>query len=160
MPFKCIEKPVIDYSVRKLCYSPYCNHPKGCPNYGKRESCPPKAKKLENIFVMSSRIVVIWSIFDFMAHKRKMREKHPRWTQRQVECCLYWQGTARKKLKEEINRFRKINDFEWLILRCPEACGVNVTATMAKLGQQLEWPPINVTYQVALAGIYNRCGKP
>lgn len=34
----------------------------------------------------------------------------------------------------------------------PEACGVDVTATMKLIGIDLEWPPVNVAYQVALVG--------
>jgi len=36
---------------------------------------------------------------------------------------------------------------------CPEAMGINITATMAQAGIMLEWPPESVTYQIALAGI-------
>ena len=35
--------PVIEYSVRSLCSKEYPNHPHGCPNFGKRDTCPPKA---------------------------------------------------------------------------------------------------------------------
>jgi hypothetical protein len=39
-----------------------------------------------------------------------------------------------------------------VIERCPEALGLNVTATMRMIGIDLEWPPREFTYQVALAG--------
>ena len=39
------------------------------------------------------------------------------------------------------------------MVTCPEAAGVNVTATMASIDIDLEWPPVTVAYQVALAGI-------
>jgi hypothetical protein len=35
-----------DGEAGKLCRLPYPNHPKGCPNYGKRALCPPKAPAL------------------------------------------------------------------------------------------------------------------
>ena len=41
---------------------------------------------------------------------------------------------------------------EHTILTTPEACGVNITETMKKIGVNLEWPPRSVTYQVAIAG--------
>ena len=44
---------------------------------------------------------------------------------------------------------------EYSIIACPEACGVNLTATMQKIGIELEWPPENVAYQIVLAGIKN-----
>ena len=37
--------------------------------------------------------------------------------------------------------------------KCPEGAGVNITETMKNAGIILEWPPVNYTYQVALAGI-------
>jgi hypothetical protein len=37
-------------------------------------------------------------------------------------------------------------------LCCPGACGVNVTATMAALEIDLEWPPVRWAYRVALVG--------
>lgn len=33
------------------------------------------------------------------------------------------------------------------------AMGVNVTETIEKIGIKLEWPPVDTTYQIALAGI-------
>jgi len=38
----------------------------------------------------------------------------------------------------------------------PEAMGVNVTETMKRVGIELEWPPVNVAYQIALAGIFKK----
>jgi len=81
-----------------------------------------------------------------------MRTKHPEWSERQLACCLYWQGTARKQLAERIKEFLKGQDEHLVVLRCPEATGVNVTATMKTLGIELERPPVIMAYQVALAG--------
>jgi hypothetical protein len=39
-----------------------------------------------------------------------------------------------------------------IAVTCPEACGVDVTATMASIGVALEWPPVSTAYQVALVG--------
>ena len=41
-----IVRPVIDPDVRDLCPRSYPGHPHGCPNYGKRPSCPPQAPML------------------------------------------------------------------------------------------------------------------
>jgi len=79
-----------------------------------------------------------------------MRNRHPEWSERQIECCLYWQGTARKQLREKIKIF-SIEKPEYKILTCPEACGVNVTATVKKLGIVLEWSPKKWVYQVAFS---------
>jgi predicted metal-binding protein len=147
-------RPSVNLGVRGLCVKPYPNHKKGCPNYNKKATCPPQSQTIWDIFHIGEEIYAIWTIFDFAGHVKKMRTKHPSWSQRQLECCLYWQGTARKRLRKEIELFQlSRNDKKWTILQCPEACGVDVTATMKSIGQYLEWPPRTKTYQVAIAGI-------
>jgi hypothetical protein len=96
---------------------------------------------------------VVYNRFNFAAHVREMRRRHPEWSKRQTECCRYWQPTARKQLREELERF----GCEGLrVILAPEACGVNVTATMAAVGVELEWPPKKVACQVALVGTPKR----
>ncbi len=151
MPCQKVEL-VIDHSVRGLCSHPYPLHPKGCPNFGKRDLCPPGAPLIESVFDLSKFVYAIWNIFDFGAHVQKMKAVHPDWSQRQSECCLYWQGGARKSLRDEIS-FWSLSG-EWnAVLTCPEACGVNITETMKSIKEILEWPPVSKTYQVAIAGV-------
>jgi len=144
--------PAVDYSVRKLCFQPYINHPKGCPNYKKRGDCPPKSLLIENIFDLTKPTYFIYNKFDFKSHCDRMKSKHPEWSKRQVECCLYWQGTARKQLNETIRLFLRQYP-QYSINKTPEGCGVNITKTMKQGGISLEWPPKNVTYQIVMAGI-------
>ena len=152
MPYKLV-KPVIDLSVRQLCKRPYCNHPRGCPNYGKKSTCPPKALPISKVLDLSRPVYAIWNEFDFAGHCNRMKAAHPGWSQRQIECCLYWQPKARKQLRAEISIFAfSITQYIIQVLTTPEATGVNVTATMKTIGIKLEWPPRNRTYQVALAG--------
>lgn len=151
MPFEYVKQVVIDHSLRNLCFRPYPNHPKGCPNYNKRKTCPPSAPFFEEIINMVKPIYVVWNVFAFGDHVLKMKEKHPTWSQRQLENCLYWQPTARKALVEECRKFPIISP-RHLFLMVPEAYGVNVTATMESIGQYLEWPPKTMAYQVAIAG--------
>lgn len=150
-------KPTIDYKVRDLCFKPYYNHKKGCPNFNNRKTCPPIVKKLEDILNLNAPIYVIYNCFYLKKHIDKMRFKHPNWSQRQLECCLYWQNTARKQLQIEIDIFNLtsngIYDKNFYVIKCPEACGVNITETMKQIGIWLEWPPKVYTYQIALAGI-------
>ena len=40
--FYSIVKVEIDVDMRNLCYQPYPGHPKRCPNYGVKASCPPR----------------------------------------------------------------------------------------------------------------------
>ena len=149
----CRVQPVFNKLVRGLCLKPYPNHPHGCPNYGKKKTCPTQAPFLYDIVYLNKPIYAIWTIFDFQAHVQKMKRNHPNWSKRQLECCLYWQGTARKNLRKAIERFRQQHPSDnWVCLTTPEACGVDVTATMRLLGRRLQWPPTTKTYQVALAG--------
>jgi predicted metal-binding protein len=146
--------PVFDPNVRKLCVQPYPLHPRGCPNFAKSPRCPPKVDLLDKVFDLRKPCWVIYNTFSLRAHVRKMQELHPKWSDRQLYCCLYWQGKARKKLKEEIEKFYQANDplKQCLVTTCPEAMGLNVTETIRKIGILLEWPPIDKAVQVAFAG--------
>jgi len=143
-------------SSRSMCVREYPNHKKGCPNYGKKEGCPPGAPMFDEVYDLSKPVYAIYNVFDFKGHVERMRDKHPDWSKRQLECCLYWQGTARKKLKTKIKIFHGsmlgLEGKVYIIATIPEAMGVNVTETMRKVGITLEWPPVNVAYQIAFAG--------
>lgn len=149
-------KPVINESVRGLCFKPYHNHPKGCPNFGKRNICPPKALLISEFFDLTKKVLAVCIHFNLGQHVEKMRAKHPNWSQRQLECCLYWQGTARKKLKKEIaynmTRAPLFDGHELAVTDCPEAMGVDVTATMKDAGIILEWPPKKIVRKIAFIG--------
>ena len=148
-------KPVIIRPVHNLCVRPYLNHKRGCPNYGKKKGCPPGVPMFDSVYDLTRPVFAIYNIFDFKGHVDRMREKHPDWSKRQLECCLYWQGTARKKLKELIEIFKKlvpVGTGWYSITTVPEAMGINVTETMKRVGIELEWPPVNVAYQIAMAG--------
>lgn len=143
--------PILDTSVRGLCTRRYHGHPKGCPNFNKKAGCPPGAPLFADVFDLGKPVIAVWNVFDLGAHVEKMRAKHPDWSWAQLTCCLYWQGTARKALREEIAAALRANPGTHAEA-CPEAMGVNVTATMASLGIVLEWPPVRHTVQVALLG--------
>ena len=145
-------EPILNPKVRGLCCLPYEGHPKGCPNFGKAERCPPQAPKFEDVVDLSKPVYAIVNSFDIAAHVERMRARHPDWSERQLLNCLYWQGTARKALRKEIKSFLAEHpDYE--AHETPEAMGVNVTATLAAVGVALEWPPRKVAMQVAIAGI-------
>jgi len=151
--------PSIDNSVRGLCVRPYPNHPKGCPNFNKRDLCPPRQRLIGSVIDLDRPTYVVWNRFDFGDHVNRMRTKHPEWSTRQAECCLYWQGTARKQLRGKVADFlgTQPNGSKLIVLTCPEACGVDVTKTMLSLGVALEWPPDKFAYQVAVVGFEANC---
>ncbi len=143
--------PVIDISVLKLCQQQYPNHPKGCPNYGKRLTCPPQAALWHKVCDLGVATWLFWTRFDLAEHRERMKVKHPDWSRRQLDCCLYWQSKAKKPLREYMKTtWAQIPGFFFAM--CPEAMGINVTQTMQNIGIELEWPPEKWTYQVAMGG--------
>lgn len=148
--------PILDMSVREICTHPYKNHPRGCPNFGKRRSCPPRVALFTDFVHEEDPVYVVWNRFDIGSHYRSMKEKHPDWTDSQLYCCLYWQPRARKQLKVAVEELLVTLGSAYFPLYCPEAMGVNVTETMKQVGVVLEWPPVNWAYQVALVVIPKR----
>jgi len=166
--------PIIDCSVRSLCCKPYPGHDKGknigCPNFNHKQGCPPSAKLFDKVFDLNQPVFAIYNAFDFKSHVGKMKAAHPGMSQAQLNCCLYWQNTARKQLTKEIIYFMLTHqdyhvavafykgldkDLKGLYSRIipspPEAMGVEVGKTMADIGINI-WPIMDTTYQIALAG--------
>jgi len=139
-----------------LCARPYHGHPHGCPNCGRRPSCPPAAPLIDRVLDLSEPMFVVATPFDLGWHIEKMRRRHPDWSERQLRCCLYWQGTARKQHRQAIAAnvpWRFPNGYR--LVHTPEGHGVNVTVLMASLGAQsvtLEWPPEKTSYVVSIGG--------
>ena len=100
-------EPVVDLQMRKLCCRPYYNHKNGCINFNKKKDCPPNCPVITDVLDFSEPIYAIYNVFNFGSHVTKMKKKHPEWTKRQCECCLYWQPKARKQLREKIQLFLK-----------------------------------------------------
>lgn len=152
-------KVVVDPSVRDLCRKPYPGHPRGCPNYGKRGNCPPQALLLNEVVDLSKTIWVVWVEFNLEWQRNRMRWKHPKWSIRQAECCLYWQAGVRAELCREIIREQialaratGIKASKLIGIEVPEAMGVNVTETMKSIGVELQWPPDKIVRKVGLIG--------
>ncbi len=149
-------KPMLQNTVRKLCCKPYYNHPKGCPNFGERNTCPPTAPFLNDFLDLTKKVLAVCIHFNLGQHIEKMKTKHPNWSQRQCECCLYWQGSIKKKLKYEIKynmeRYPLFDGYKLVATDCPEGMGVNVTKTMKKVGIILEWPPKKTVRKIAFIG--------
>jgi len=152
MPWHTVE-PVCDYVViRGLCGKPYPNHPRGCPNIGKKTRCPPKAPLLHEVIALEHPVWAVWNAYPLGEHMDEMKRRHPQWTERQLRNPLYWQGRARKHLREEIRKFCRLDGTPPKVVGCPEACGCNLTATMKQAGIPLLWPPQRVAYQIVLVG--------
>lgn len=145
-------KPVINYKVIKLCKKAYYNHPDGCPNLEKKKpGCPPTLAFPRQVHI-NAPIFAIFNQFNFKEYCDDLRKKRPNWTERQVRSSLWWQSHERNRLERPIRMFLNMCP-SYLVLRTPEATGVDVTATMKTIGISLEWPPMNYAYQVVLAGL-------
>jgi len=151
---------VIQEVTRSWCQFPYPGHPKGCPNYGIRDDCPPKASLVGDYFDLSQPHWFLLEEFDLLAHANKMKQKHPEWSERQCRCCLYWQGSVRKRLRETCRQFEHSHPGT-VSVTCPEAMGVNVFRTCHRHGVSMKKNPQGIVYKVALAGYLrantNRC---
>lgn len=141
----------ITMDAREWCKLSYPGHKNGCPNYGERETCPPKIKTIYECFDLSKQHWLAVVSFDLAAHVERLKEIHPDWSERQLFCCLYWQGSVRKQLKELCEDFVK-NKSEICFSNCPEAMGINVFTTLSKFDVKLTKNPKNIVYKVALIG--------
>lgn len=149
-----VSKIEVILNPERLCVKPYEGHKHGCPNFNKKIGCPPNVKYFDEVYDMTKPFYFIWSTFNLKEHVNNLKIKHPNWSEKQLYCCLYWQGKARKFLKETINAFKSISDErkQLHINTCPEALGINVFKTMENIGMKLEWPVKNIATHVAIAG--------
>lgn len=147
---------VIDYRARDWCRLPYYNHPYGCPNYGVNSGCPPLVARIEEYFDLSKSCWLAIVDFDLSSHKKRMKELHNNWSENQLKCVLYWQGTVKKELKDLCEDFIFDNIGENIIYTlCPEAMGLHVFSTMRKLGYKINKNITDIVYKVALIGYPN-----
>ncbi len=141
----------INYKAREWCLLPYPDHPKGWPNFGRHQTCPPTAPLVENFIDLQKQLYLIIVEFDLGLHIRKMIQKHQGWSERQAKCVLYWQSGVNAQLESECNLFRW-SHLGVVTTRCPEAMGVNVIATAGLVGLPIKVKPSDTVYKIALAG--------
>lgn len=150
MIFKTTNKLVIDYRAMDWCRLPYPDHPKGCPNYDKKAGCPSTAPRIEDYFDLDKDHYFVVVQFDLGSHIERMLTKHPRWSDRQARCVLYWQAGVNKKLREESEIYA---DQRFMIYNtCPEAMGVNVIKTCKNIGLPIKPRPTDTVFKVAMMG--------
>ena len=117
------------------CRLPYHGHPKGCPNW---PGCIRSRPDFAEIKKDDYEWFAVVERFDLKAHSAKMKDKFPQWTERQCRNPLYWQSGVRKRLKEKAKTLIA-NDS--ILLDIPEACGINMFATMDLVGVELVMNP-------------------
>jgi predicted metal-binding protein len=146
------------YTRNSLCKQKYHGHKSGCPNFGVRVGCPPCREWFTDLY--KDQVYVAAIEFDFAAYLAERALKYPLAEYRELANCLYWQGHVRKELRIHVARCLKcgaddcdmcgacVSGYEAVYV--PEALGVNVTATCASVGLELEWPPMKRVFMVAL----------
>lgn len=147
-----VEKLIHTPKMRGLCQLPYENHPKGCPNFGKSDRCPPKAPYITEFFDIGKPLYLVYADFDFEAHKARMKSLHPDWSERQCGCVLYWQSGVRKILRSRIKKAYDILGVD-RHTECAEAMGVNFYATCRLVGLELDRiRDMKIDHHIALMG--------
>jgi len=130
-------------SFQGLCRHPFYGHGHGCPNFNKKQGCPPQAPLVNEALDFSRDVYLIFTEFNVGEFAEKTRQSHPGWkSERQWYNPRYWQLRARKFQRKEEAVAVKNNNLD-IILRKPEANGVNVTKLMADYGVVMSWawPP-------------------
>ena len=89
------------------CQLVYPNHPKGCPNYAKKRTCPPFSKAFEDLVEPPFYLVI--QTFDLEAQARRMKGLHPEWSDKQCRNLLYWQKGLMKRLRTEAEEYDSMN---------------------------------------------------
>ena len=131
------------------CQLPYPGHPKGCPNFGKKNGCPPTSEIFSENY--QPPYYLITETFDIESHIQKMKKRHPEWSERQCRNLLYWQKTVNKKLKEKAKQYlASLNENSMKLIEIPEATGINVFQTCANVGIYLEKIPQKQVIKIML----------
>ncbi|MCL5733089.1 MAG: DUF2284 domain-containing protein [Patescibacteria group bacterium] len=140
-------KAVFNPRIRNLCLCPYRKHPKGCPNFNIKKSCPPRTPLFADVF--QEEVFIAALVFDFREYVAKKKLEHPDWTERALRNPRHWQG----HLRSELRKFVMLNlPTGYAPIFSPEAMGINVTATCRNTGLALEWPPKNKVCEIAFVG--------
>ena len=152
MIFDVTEKLIINPKARNWCTMPYPGHPHGCTNYGKKPTCPPDAPLVQNHFDLDYPHWFAVIAFDLASHKKRMFERHPKWSERQAVCVYYWQGKVRRALRSEAEGFTSELGLGATYTLTPEAMGVNVLETARRIGIPIKVKPTETVFKIALVG--------
>jgi len=141
---------VIEYKAHGYwCQLPYPGHPKGCPNFNKKEGCPPNVELFLETY--QPPYYLITEIFDIESHIKKMKTRHPEWSERQCRNLLYWQKSVNKKLKDKSKRYlSSLDDDSMELIEIPEATGINIFQTCNNVGITIEKNPRKQVIKIML----------
>jgi hypothetical protein len=156
-----IESKIIPFEkkIQLFCKLPYYGHSHGCPNYGKRERCPPNQPLIDKVLDLSQETYIIYTNFRVGEFAERMRMMHPEWENqpRQLYNPRRWQPIIRKEHRLEVDKFLAEHQ-DLTYTTYSEAHGVNLDMLMHRIGIELkwDWPPKhdkdNEVYLISLGG--------
>lgn len=144
-------KLVVDYRAREWCKLPYPGHSRGCPNYQKSTACPPHAPRIDEWLDFSRPQWLIVTRFDLNGFARRMKRIHPKWSDRQCRCLLYWQPRVQAQLVYACRRLQSVHPGSVFTL-VPEAMGVHVIRTAQAFHVPIVTRPRRTVFKVGLVG--------
>ena len=144
----------IDFRAREWCKIPYEGHPNGCPNWNRNPHCPPNVPIITDVFDLTKPLWFSIVEFNLLQHRTNMAIKHPNWSEKQCNCCLYWQNGVRKQLKMQCRNALRDN-LGSIYTLIPEAMGINVFKTARNIGIILKRNPRDIIIKIALIGSHN-----
>ena len=124
-------------SVNYLCTQQYHKHKKGCPNFNRKQGCPPHIQHLSQQYDLES-INMLLLKFPFRYYISLKQQDHPDWSLRQLSNQRHWQ----KHLKANLNEYWNNTKEEYpgyKVIENPEGQGVNVEETLKLLNIDLDW---------------------
>ena len=128
------------------CRLPYNEKDEGCINYN-------KCKHLITFDKFSIEPYVLNAMkWNYKKYIRDMKKLHSNWSLRQLGNIWYYQIHCRRLLGEQSNRI--MSDYLWKnglnlqVMTSPEVNGINVLATLLRLGYKIERIPKNYVWFV------------
>lgn len=149
-------KEIVSGDTAKWCKLPYPDHPKGCPNFNKREGCPPNAPNFGELIEWPYYLV--YYKFDLEAQEKRMLQKHPNWSKRQARCCLYWQRRVIKELLADAWGLLLELEFHtkdsYTVIENPEGAGIDLfkTCKLARIELERDYLNQRFVYKMVVVG--------
>jgi hypothetical protein len=141
-----VEAAVKPRGFNSWCRLPYPKHPKGCPNFGMREDCPPNQPYFLDVYKPLIKVASLK--FDLESYLNWRRGNHPGWTDRALRNPRHFQNHLDANLEREIEKLGEDGGF--VPVYTAEAMGANMHMTCLRAGIRLEWPPAKVMYRIAI----------
>lgn len=142
----------------KLCYYPYPNHPKGCPNTDKCRNL--NVHCFDNITyrIEYGYYYLVYLTFNFKRYKELRKISNPEFfnTENRLKCVFYYQNSLKNIIEKYIELMHRQNK-DFYVFGCGsglnlsfqkpvasmEAVGINVFSTMKLNRIPFEIKPIN-----------------